>query len=193
VGFCISNFLKNKKGEKMFPVEEWSKEQVYSVMRELLYSFNYTWFLAEEWIKRNCGPKQARDGMLYLAGEFGTYEAKRLSKTIPEDLKGIDRMIRYLSHSHWAAFEDIEIKRVSENSFVMATLGCTSQKAAVKWGLGRYDCSEVALKLRKSFFQSIDSRAQVVKIFTPPSSAVDGFAPSTSCAWLISLERSPSS
>lgn len=36
----------------MLDIEGLSKDTVYNVMRELLYSFNYMWFLFEEVVKR---------------------------------------------------------------------------------------------------------------------------------------------
>ncbi|MCX7982442.1 MAG: DUF6125 family protein [Syntrophales bacterium] len=173
----------------MFPIEEWSKDHLYMTMRELLYSFNFMWFLTEEWVKKNCPPQQAKEGMLYLAGEFGAYEARRLSKILPKDLSGIDKLITFLNHSHWCAFEDIIIEKKSDISFIMATKGCSSQKAAQRWGLSHYDCTEGALRLRTAFFTHIDPRAQVDKLFTPPSPPADGFDSAVSCAWLISLGR----
>lgn len=172
----------------MFPVEKWEKEHLHATMLALLYSFNFTWFLTEEWVKKNCPPELAKDGMLYLAGEFGTVEARRLSRVLPAELTGIERLIQFLEHSHWCAFEDILIEKISDKSFTMATKGCSSQKAAQKWGMGHYDCSEGALKLRTAFFTQIDPRVKVSRIFTPPSPPAEGFDSSVSCAWIISLE-----
>ncbi|HOJ51882.1 MAG TPA: DUF6125 family protein [Syntrophales bacterium] len=171
----------------MFPLDKWDKEHLYSTMRELLYSFNFTWFVTEEWIKKNCTPEKAKEGMLYLSGEFGAYEAKRIARIIPKDREGIDKLITFLEHSHWFAFEDMVTKKISPQSFIMATRNCTSQKAAQKWGMGYYDCAEGALKLRTSFFTQIDPRAQVQRIFTPPAPPAEGFDSSISCAWIISL------
>ena len=173
----------------MFPIEGWSKERVHDVMLELLYSFNYMWFLTEQWVRKNCPEDVAREGMLYLTEEFGAYEAKRLAKTIDDGLEGTDRLIRYLEHSHWCAFENIEITWLSESSIRMVTRDCTSQKAARKWGMSHYDCGEVALRLRSAFFRQIDPGIRVTSLFTPPDKAVEGCHPEASCAWIISLQQ----
>ena len=78
----------------MFQIEQWSKERVHNVTMELLYSFNYMWFLAEEWIKKNCPEVVAREGILHLTDEFGAYEARRLEKTVPKDIVGSSAEIK---------------------------------------------------------------------------------------------------
>ena len=172
----------------MFPIKDWEKERVHDVMLELLYSFNFMWFLMEGWVKKNCPEEVAREGMLYLTDEFGAYEAKRLDKTVDGSLEGIDRLIRFLEHSHWAAFEDLEITKLSPTSFRMATLNCTSQKAAQKWGMEYYDCGAVALRLRTAFFRQIDPNVVVTPLFAPPEKGGESFPPDRSCAWIVSTE-----
>ena len=58
----------------MFEIESWSKERVHTVMRELLFSFNYMWFLMEEWMKQNCPEKVDREDFQKLSEDFGAYE-----------------------------------------------------------------------------------------------------------------------
>ncbi|MGC9324821.1 MAG: DUF6125 family protein [Desulfomonilia bacterium] len=172
----------------MFPVDDWNKERVHNVMMELLYSFNFMWFLMEEMIKKNCPEEVARDGLQQLSEKFGNYEAKRLEKTIPGESEGIERLIRFLEHSHWCAFEDIEITKLSDTSFRMRTQNCTAQKAAKKWGMEYYDCGTGAHMLRSGFFRTIDPNARVTRVFTPPEKAPDGTPIEVSCEWVISLE-----
>lgn len=172
----------------MFPVDTWSKERVYDVMIELLYSLNYMWFLMEDWVKKNCPEEKALEGMLALADEFGAYEAKRLAKTVEEGSEGIDRLIRFLEHSHWCAFEDIEVTKLSDTTARMTTTGCSSQRAAKKWGMDYYDCRSSGLRLRSSFFRWVDPRARVIPEFTPPDEKPEEFPSGTSCSWIISIE-----
>lgn len=171
----------------MFSIENWSKERVHDVMLELLYSFNYMWFIAEQWIDKNCPEAAAREGRRYMAEEFGSYEAKRLAKTVDGNLEGVDRLIRFLEHSHWCAFENIDIARLSDSSIRMTTLNCSSQKAARKWGLEYYDCGEIALCLRQAFFRQIDSSAEVTCLFAPPGERPEGCPPDASCIWTITI------
>jgi len=177
-----------KKEEFMFPVDTWSKERVYDVMIELLYSFNYMWFLMEDWVKKNCPEEEALEGMLALTDEFGAYEAKRLAKTVEEGPEGIDRLIRFLEHSHWYAFENIEVTKLSDTTARMTTTECSSQRAAKKWGMEYYDCGSSALRLRSSFFRWVDPRARITPEFTPPEEKPEEFPSDTSCSWIISIE-----
>jgi len=163
-----------------------SKDSVYEVMRELLYSFNYAWFLMDDWIKKN-HPDANTEDLMGLAEEFGAYEAKRLSRVLDTSDGGIERLIYFLNHSHWKVFEEIGCEKVSERSFTMRTCNCSTQKAAKKWGMDYYDCSEQAYRIRKGFFREIDSGARIERIFTPPDTGVDDPEKNISCEWLITL------
>ncbi|RJQ80056.1 MAG: hypothetical protein C4519_09885 [Desulfobacteraceae bacterium] len=61
----------------MLEIEDWSKERVHSVMRELLFRFNYMWFLMEEWAKHNCPEK-------YHGGDFQKLHLPFMLTLIPE-------------------------------------------------------------------------------------------------------------
>lgn len=155
-------------------------------MRELLYSFNYAWFLMDDWIKKN-HPDANNEDLMGLAKEFGGYEAKRLSRVLDTSEEGIEKLIHFLNHSHWAVFEEIEGERISERSFTMKTFDCSTQRAAKKWGMGYYDCSEQGCRIREGFFREIDPDARVERIFTPPDEMIDGSDERISCEWLITL------
>jgi hypothetical protein len=171
----------------LLDIENLSKDNVYGVMRELLYSFNYAWFLMDDWIKKTYPEAGNNADFLGLLEEFGVYEAKRLSRVLDTSEGGIQKLIHFLNHSHWKVFEDIEAKRISERSFSMKTLECSTQKAAEKWGMGYYDCSEQGCRIREGFFREIDPGARVERIFTPPDERVDGSDERISCEWLITL------
>ena len=158
----------------MFDLDNWSKEKVHSVSLEVMYSFNYMWFLLDDWMKKNCPEKAGSEEFLKLNGDFGAYEAHRLHKTVDPALTGVERMIQFLRHSHWAAFEDLELTKLSDKSLRMRTLGCTTQKAAKKWGMECYECGQGALILRQGFFGRIDPTAEVVRVFTPAGCAAAG-------------------
>lgn len=172
----------------MLQIDRMGKEQVYSIMLELLYSLNYMWFLMEDWIKTNCPEKMEGGDFLNLSEQLGSYEAKRLEKTIEVKREGVDRLIQFLEHSHWCAFEEIEIIKLSDTRMTMRTLNCTAQKAAKKWGKDCYECGPGALKLRSGFFGWIDPRARVIPVFTPPQRPGEGMPSNASCEWLISIE-----
>ncbi len=172
----------------MLEIAELSKEQVYTVMRELLYSFNYMWFLMEDWARQNCPEKAESEAFHQLSRDFGAYQAKRLEKIIETPDEGVERLVRFLRHSHWWVFEDIELSRVSGKELRMRTRNCTAQRAAKRWGMEYYDCSQGGLWLRQGFFARINPRARVERIFTPPQPPPEGISGQVSCEWRIVLE-----
>ena len=171
----------------MFAIEDWSKEQVHNVMREVLFSFNYMWFLMEEWAKKHCPEKVQGEEFLNLSEEFGRYEAQRLEKVVDDKLTGADRLAAFVRYSHWCAFEDIELTPLSKHSLRMRTIGCTAQKAARKWGLSHYDCGQSGLRLRQGFFSRVIPNAMVERVFTPPDDRPAGTPSEAACEWLISF------
>ena len=175
----------------MLEMENWSKERVHQVMLELLYSFNYGWFLMEEWIKEHCPEKMESGDFQAVAEAFGSYQAKRLEKTVDTGASGVDRLIAFLRHSHWSAFEEIELAKLSETELRMRTLNCTAQRAAAKWGMGHYECGEAGLRLRRGFIRQIEPEAQVSRVFTPPQARPEQTPQEASCEWLISLPWAP--
>jgi len=168
-------------------IGELSKDSVYEVMWELLYSFNYAWFLMDDWIKKNHPDDVNNKDLMGLAEEFGAYEAKRLSRVLDTSDRGIERLIHFLNHSHWAIFEEIGSEKISEMSFTMKTFDCSTQRAAKKWGMEYYDCSEQGCRIREGFFREIHPDARVERIFTPPDKRMDGIEERISCEWLITL------
>lgn len=174
----------------MFEIEEWSKDHVYEVMRELLYSFNYMWFVVEEWVKNTPPEALKANAFLDFSEQFGSYEVLRLAKVSDPPDGEIDRLIYFLRRSHWAVFEDIEVTKVSDSELRMRTLGCTSQKAARKWGMEYYECGQAGLRLREGFFREINPNAQVSRVFTPPDARPGGCPEAVSCEWRITIDNS---
>ncbi len=172
----------------MFDIENWSKAKVHSVSLELLYSFNYMWFLMDAWMKEHCPDKAGSDEFMKLNGDFGAYEAHRLEKTVEKEMTGLDRIIQFLRHSHWSAFENLELTKLSDKRLRTRTIGCTTQKAAKKWGRDYYDCSRGATVLRQGFFSRIDPTAEVVRVFTPPDQKLPGTSDDVSCEWIITIK-----
>lgn len=177
-----------EKEKAMLEIEDWSKEQVHQVMQELLYSFNYMWFLMEGWIKENCPEKADSESFHQISETFGAYQAKRLAKTIADPGQGTARLIQFLKHSHWCAFENIELSNISDKELRMRTLDCTAQKAAKKWGMDCYDCSKSGLRLRQGFFAQIDPTARVTRVYTPPDEKPAAVPETVSCEWRICIQ-----
>ena len=174
----------------MFEIEHWSKDHVYEVMRELLYSFNYMWFVVEEWVRKTPPDELNGEAFQEFSEQFGSYEAVRLARVSDPPEEAIDKIIYFLERSHWAVFEDIEITKISESELRMRTLGCTSQKAARKWGMEYYECGQAGLRLREGFFKEISPEARVTRVFTPPGSRPGGCPEDASCEWQITIGNS---
>jgi len=124
----------------MLEIEGLSKDTVYDVMRELLYSLNYMLFRFEEWVRSRYPEELQGEEFARLYEEAGSYEAKRLCKALDISGGGVDTLIQLLKHSHWAVFENIEAMKLAEGSFTMRTIECSAQRAAKRWGVDYYDC-----------------------------------------------------
>ena len=172
----------------MLEIDKWSKEETHNVMMELLYSFNYMWFLMEGWVATNFPEKRQSEEFMKLGEQFGAYQAKRLEKTITEPVSGIDRLISFLKRSHWFAFEDIRLDKRSEKELRMRTVGCTTQKAAKRWGMEYYACGDAGLRLRTGFATRVDPSATVRRVFTPPDEKPADAPEDVSCEWIITIE-----
>lgn len=173
----------------MLEIDRLSKDTVYNVMRELLYSLNYMWFQFEEWIKRNCPEGLESEGFRRLYEDFGSYEAKRLSKALDISGGGVDILTQFLKCSHWAVFENIEVKELTEKSFRMRTIECSAQRAAKRWGMEYYDCGLSGSIIRGGFFKEVNQNAKIQRIFTPPEIRPEGTPENVSCEWLISIKE----
>jgi hypothetical protein len=172
----------------MFDIENWDKDHTYKVMRELLYSFNFMWFLQEGWVQENCPKLAEGESFQRLSEDFGAYQAKRIERILDDPGKGVDRLVAFLRHSHWFAFEDIDLFKVSESELRMRTLNCTAQKAAKKWGMDCYDCSESGRRLRQGFFAHVDPTAEVTRTHTPPDKRPPDLPDDVSCEWRITID-----
>jgi hypothetical protein len=175
-------------GDKMLEIEALSRETVYNVMKELLYSFNYMWLQFEEWIKRRYPEDSENEDLRKIHEDFGSYQAKRLSKALNTSGGGIDALIELAKHSHWAVFENIELEKLTEKSFRMRTIECSSQRAAKRWGLEYYDCTLSSSLCRNGFFKETNQKVKIQRVFTPPETRPEGTPENVSCEWLISVE-----
>jgi len=173
----------------MLEIERLSKETVHDVMRELLYSLNFAWFEIEEWLKKTYPGAFESEEFQRLYERFGGYEARRLSKLVERSENGIDALMEVLKLSHWPAFENIEIEKLSEKSFKMRTIDCSAQKAARSRGMPYYGCGSTAHLIRSGFYRELNPMAKVQRIFTPPDNPPGGTRNGVSCEWLIFLEE----
>lgn len=172
----------------MLEIEGLSKDTVYDVMRELLYSLNYMLFRFEEWVRSRYPEELQGEEFARLYEEAGSYEAKRLCKALDISGGGVDTLIQLLKHSHWAVFENIEAMKLAEGSFTMRTIECSAQRAAKRWGVDYYDCRHTGSLVRNGFFEAINPSVKIQRVFTPPEIRPEGTPENVSCEWLISIE-----
>jgi len=170
-------------------IEELNKDTVYTLMKDMLYSFNYGWFLLKEEIKKRYPEDYDSEEVERLFEDYGSHAAERLSKILNVSDNGIDALIHLLMHSHWAVFENMEVEKLTEKSFRMSIYDCTAQSAARNWGMEYFNCWPSNFFVRKGFFQRINKNANVQRIFSPSQPRSEGVPKSISCEWLITIEE----
>lgn len=172
----------------MLNIRTMKKDTLHTVMLQQLYALNYAWLRFEGLIQQKA-PEAYRGGEYYqLYEDYGSEEARRLVKALGFPREEIKDLVRFLQHSHWAIFENIEVAELTASSFRMRTLDCSAQRAAKKYGMEYYDCGAGGLRIRSGFYKGINPRAKVQRIFTPPEARPEGRPATASCEWLISLE-----
>jgi len=172
----------------MLNIRAMRKVTLHTVMLQQLYALNYMWLRFEAYIQQKAPEAYMSEEYYQLYEDYGSEEARRLVKILGFPRAEIKDLVRFLQHSHWAIFENIEIAEVTASSFRMRTLDCSAQRAAKKWGLEYYDCGAGGLRIRNGFYKGINPRAKVQRIFTPPEARPAGRPAGASCEWLISLE-----
>ncbi len=173
----------------MLNLENFSKDQLHKVMLELLFSFNYMSILMEDWVKQHCPEKMITEDFKQIYEVFAVFEAQRVEKTLPQTkhTDALDRMIQFIHHSHWCAFEDIELEKLADNQLRMRTRDCSACRAVKRLGIELTDCSNTGLRIRQSFFSYVSPGAQVTRIFSPPDEKTEERPGNISCEWLISI------
>lgn len=177
----------------MLDIEHMDKKAVYENMLALLYTVNAGQYrlgshLGEIYSSLN-KTDEFNELITKLNEDSGRYEAKKLRETL--DIKGtdIDSIIAILKHSHWFAFENIQVTRLTDKRFIMKTFDCTSQEASKRRGIEIKDCTSGAnLSCRRGFFTEINSSARVKRVFAPPEQDPSGPDSNVSCAWEISID-----
>ena len=172
----------------MLNIRTMKKDTLHTVMLQQLYALNYVWLRFEGLIQQKAPKLYGGEEYYQLYEDYGSEEARRLVKALGFPTEEIKDLVRFLQHSHWAIFENIEIAEVTASSFRMRTLDCSAQRAAKKWGLEYYDCGAGGLRIRNGFYKGINPRAKVQRVFTPPEARPAGRPAGASCEWLISVE-----
>lgn len=171
----------------MLDIDNLSKEATYNLMRELLYVFNRGYMAIEDWVIKNHPEEVDTDSFRKVYEDFASYEAKRLSRALNITKQGIDELIKLIKHSHWVIFENIEVEKLTANSFKMRTLECSAQTATKKRGQPYYDCRQTGTMLRTGFLKSLNPDVKVRRLFVPCEPKPEGTPENISCEWLISI------
>ena len=177
----------------MIDIEHMDKKAVHDVMLDLLYSINVGWYklnthLKEIYLSLNIDSESNKD-LIQVSEDLGHYEAKKLRKTL--DIKGtdIDSMMKVLKHSHWFAFEDMQVEKLTDKCIRMRTIDCSTQRAMKEMGGASYDCTGPRNRaVRRGFFTEINSSAKVKRIFAPPEPVPATAGGNISCEWEISID-----
>ena len=172
----------------MLNIRTLTKDTLYTVMLQQMYSLNYVWLMYEGFIQQKAPEVYGSEEYYQLFEDYGSDEARRLVKALGFPREEIKDLARFLKYSHWAIFENIEIAELTANSFRMRTLNCSAQSAAKRWGMEYYDCRTGGLRIRSGFFKGINPKAKVQRIFTPPETGPEDTRDIISCEWLVSLE-----
>ena len=172
----------------MLNIRAIKKDTLYNVMLQQLYALNYMWFRFEGFIQMKAPEARGSKEYYQLIEDYGLEESRRLVKALGFPREEIKDLTRFLQYSHWAIFENIEIVKLTTNSFRMRTLDCSAQNAAKRWGMEYYDCGAEGLWIRSAFFKGINPNANVQRIFTPPQAGPEDRRAIVSCEWLVSLE-----
>jgi hypothetical protein len=150
----------------MLDIRAIKKDTLHTVMLQQLYALNYVWLRFEGLIQERVPELYGSETYYQLYEAYGSEEARRLVKALGFPRKEIKDLVRFLKHSHWAIFENIEIAEVTASSFRMRTLDCSAQRAAKKWGLDYYDCGTGGLRIRNGFFKGINRKTEVRRLIS---------------------------
>ncbi len=172
----------------MLNISAMRKDTLHTVMLQQLYALNYVWPRFEGLIQQKAPEAYLGEEHYQLYEDYGSEEARRLVRALGFPREEIKDLVRFLQHSHWAIFENIEVAELTASSFRMRTLDCSAQRAAKKWGLEYYDCGAGGLRIRSGFYKGINPRAKAQRVFTPPEARPEDRPALASCEWLISLE-----
>ncbi|MEM3726545.1 MAG: DUF6125 family protein [Candidatus Bathyarchaeia archaeon] len=167
-----------------------SKKELFEVMKNMVHVYSSAWFKSE-WIaieKVGMDAFLAED-FVELFKDFGFREAKILVERSIVSGKDADSIIKALSLSHWALFENITLEKLSNNAVRMRTIDCSRQKYAVKKLGAEYPCKNIGFsqESRLGFVKAINPLAEVKCVFCPPDPKPANVPKNVSCEWIISI------
>ncbi|HOG07002.1 MAG: DUF6125 family protein [Syntrophales bacterium] len=175
----------------MLDVEKYGKQTVHDLLLKHLIVINAGWFKFENLIRATHPEVLAGNGYVQIMEELCSDQARGLARVLGVQGDGIDSMIELLRCSQWGVFERFEIERLSETSCLMRIMGCSTQRAARKWGMDHYACAEATMVCLGSFCKQVNRDATIHKIFAPPEVDPVGNRGQVSCEWVISIDGTP--
>ena len=169
---------------------ELSKDELFEVMKNLAYTFNWGWLKSERLAIEKYGLDVfLSEEFLELFREFGSKQSRRLVQLSIISGTDMDSIIRGLQLSHWGLFENVKLDKLSQNVVRMRTIECSLQ-AYTKRKLGtEYPCRNLhfALQSRKGFVKAINPKTEVKCNFSPPDTRPKNVPQNVSCEWIITI------
>ncbi len=103
-----------------------SKDELFEVMKNLAYTFNWGWLRSERLAIEKYGLDAFMgEEFLKLFRGFGSRQAKKLVELSIVTGNDVDSIIRGLQLSHWGLFEDIKLEKLSQKVIRMRTINCS--------------------------------------------------------------------
>jgi len=175
-------------GRQDYMFRKLSEDQMFEVMKNLAYAFNWGWLKSERLAIEKYGLEVfLGQEFLDLFREFGSRQCRKLLELSVVSGTDADSVIRGLKLSHWALFENVELTKTSDEVVRMRTVNCSLQSYAKKKLGTVYPCKNLhfALEARKGFVKTINARATVECAFSPPDPKPKNISENVSCEWII--------
>ncbi|MEM3730489.1 MAG: DUF6125 family protein [Candidatus Bathyarchaeia archaeon] len=167
---------------------ELSKEELFAVMKNLVHIYSSAWFKSQRIIIEKHGLNDFfSQDFNELFRNFGANEAKKLVELSVVKGGDIDSIIKAFRLSHWALFENVDLKKLNDNVARMRIIDCSRQKYAIKkWGT-YYPCKDLnfSRESRVGFVKAINPKAEVKCNFCPPDPRPPEIPKNVSCEWII--------
>jgi hypothetical protein len=170
---------------------ELSKDELFAVMKNLVYTFNWAWIRSEMAIAEEYSLDAAAIGeqLTELFREFGSRQARKLVDLSIISGTDVDSIIKGFQFSHWSLFENIELTRLSDSVARMRTIDCSLQRnSRAKWGMA-YPCKNIKFssEWRIGFAKGINSKAEVKCSYCTPDPRSKDIPENVSCEWIIKI------
>ncbi len=169
---------------------ELSKDEMFEIMKNLAYTFNWGWLKSERLAIEKYGLDAfLGEEFLDIFREFGSRQSKRLMELSVISGTDSDSIIRGLKLSHWGLFEDIQLEKLSDNVVRMRTINCSLQTYSKRKFGTEYPCRHLhfALQSRTGFVKAINPKAKVKCNFSPPDPRPKNVPENVSCEWIITI------